>query len=207
MTLGPFAFASRRASQCSRLYRPGLLLTDDDFDRVSPLTNMTIAELLAFDVSCRSRRRVSSHRVVQGQAHPIIDLPYLTLQTRDAFLATDALTNARKNGYRPLAVASTSNGVETTATPLEIGSLICFGLELRLIEKACYFTHIDGTVPFCMIEGRQDIDTCAHAEQRLPPFGACPGREMPPVESLQAAQLPPRIQRAQVQENVSLTTK
>ncbi|SCZ99124.1 BZ3500_MvSof-1268-A1-R1_Chr7-1g09403 [Microbotryum saponariae] len=34
-------------------------------------------------------------------------LPYPTLQTRDAFLATDALINARKNGFRSLAVAST----------------------------------------------------------------------------------------------------
>ncbi|SCZ96948.1 BZ3500_MvSof-1268-A1-R1_Chr4-2g06883 [Microbotryum saponariae] len=65
-----------------------------------------------------------------------------TLQTRDAFLATDALINARKNGYRPLAVASTSNGVE-----------------LRFIEKACYFTHIDGTMPFRMIDGRQVIES------------------------------------------------
>ncbi|SCZ99574.1 BZ3500_MvSof-1268-A1-R1_Chr3-1g06113 [Microbotryum saponariae] len=43
-------------------------------------------------------------------------LPYATLQTRDAFLATDALINARKNGYRPLAVASTSK------EPLSIGA-------------------------------------------------------------------------------------
>ncbi|SCZ87359.1 BZ3500_MvSof-1268-A1-R1_Chr2-2g04825 [Microbotryum saponariae] len=59
-------------------------------------------------------------------------LPYATLQTRDAFLATDALINARKNGYRPLAVASTST---------------------------CYSTHlIDGTMPFRMIDGRQVIE-------------------------------------------------
>ncbi|SGY70309.1 BQ5605_C004g03137 [Microbotryum silenes-dioicae] len=101
---------------------------------------MTITKLLAFDGSCCSCRRMSSHRVVQGQAHPVIDLPYPTLQTRDAFLATDALINAHKNGYRPLAVALISNGVETTATPLEIGSLICFGLVCGMqlqMEKNC----------------------------------------------------------------------
>ncbi|SDA05358.1 BZ3501_MvSof-1269-A2-R1_Chr12-1g03342 [Microbotryum saponariae] len=68
-------------------------------------------------------------------------------------------------------------------------------------------------MPFRMIDGRQVIEslgpptttycptkdltscypderiisTCVHAEQRLPPFGACPGRETPPVEPLQAA--------------------
>ncbi|SGY31900.1 BQ5605_C002g01272 [Microbotryum silenes-dioicae] len=164
MTLGPFAFASRRASQCSRLYRSLVIFVitllvhimvgaDDDFDRVLPLTNMTFAELVAFDVSCRSRRRVSSHRVVQGQAHPVIDLPYPTLQTRDAFLATDQRTQewistvgrrvdkqygALAQRYRHFGLL---DGVETTATPLEIGSLICFGLvrgmQLRMEKNRC----------------------------------------------------------------------
>ncbi|SGZ31375.1 BQ5605_C044g12161 [Microbotryum silenes-dioicae] len=95
---------------------------DDDFDRLSPLTNMTIAELLAFGLSK--------------------DKP-----TQDVFLATDALIRISTFGrrvdkqYGALLVAHRSrhfgslDGVVTTATPLEIGSLICFdlkrGMQLR----------------------------------------------------------------------------
>ncbi|SGY63287.1 BQ5605_C007g04789 [Microbotryum silenes-dioicae] len=147
------------------------------------------------------------------------------------------------------------DGAVTAATPLEIGSLICFvpkrgmhslscdqtvygeealsiGIvttnhcnqdtlaslvllsnvvvqELRLIKKTCYSTHlIDGTMPFRMIDGRQVIEsTSAHAEQRFAAFGACPACEMPPAEPLQAAQMPPRKQGAQLQQKGSLTTK
>ncbi|SCZ98438.1 BZ3500_MvSof-1268-A1-R1_Chr7-1g09137 [Microbotryum saponariae] len=108
-----------------------------------------------------------------------------------------------------------------------IGSLICFGLKRgmhslscdqtaygeetlsigiakssRLIEQACYSTHlIDGTMPFRMIDGRQVIEslgppattyrsttdltscypderiisTCAHAEQRFAALRSVPG--------------------------------
>ncbi|SDA01527.1 BZ3500_MvSof-1268-A1-R1_Chr10-1g02755 [Microbotryum saponariae] len=80
-------------------------LNDDDFDRLSPLTNMTIAELLAFDVAPAD---ASLHiELSKGEPNQYSTLPYPTLQTRDAFLATDALINARKNGFRSLAVAST----------------------------------------------------------------------------------------------------
>ncbi|SGY66379.1 BQ5605_C004g02667 [Microbotryum silenes-dioicae] len=106
--------------------------------------------------------------------------------------------------------------------------------ELRLIKKTCYSTHlIDGTMPFRMIDGRQVIEslgpstttyrsttdltscypderlisTSAHAEQRFAAFGACPACEMPPAERLQAAQMPPRKQGAQLQQKRSLTTK
>ncbi|SGY17621.1 BQ5605_C015g07835 [Microbotryum silenes-dioicae] len=106
MTLGPFAFTSRRASQCSRRLYRSLVIFYDDFDRLSPLTNMAIAEL-AFG-------------------------------TRDVFLATDALIRISTFGrrvdkqYGALAQRSrhfgSLDGVVTTATPLEIGSLICFDL-------------------------------------------------------------------------------
>ncbi|SCZ98435.1 BZ3500_MvSof-1268-A1-R1_Chr7-1g09136 [Microbotryum saponariae] len=129
MTMGPHS-PSRRAS-CSRLYRSLVIfcdhfsaeahdnmipclfldedqdyyLNDDDFDRLSPLTNMTIAELLAFDVAPAD---ASLHiELSKDEPNQYSTLPYPTLQTRDAFLATDALINARKNGYRSLAVAST----------------------------------------------------------------------------------------------------
>ncbi|SGY45895.1 BQ5605_C001g00354 [Microbotryum silenes-dioicae] len=99
MTLGPFAFETRFA-----MLAP-VQVTNDDFDRLSPLTNMTIAELLAFDVAPAD----VSLRIELSKDEPnqYSTLPYPTLQTRDAFLATDALINARKNGYRSLAVAST----------------------------------------------------------------------------------------------------
>ncbi|SGY54971.1 BQ5605_C006g03941 [Microbotryum silenes-dioicae] len=131
IALGPFAFASKRASRCSRLNKslaifanhfssvahdemiPCLFLDedqdyylhDDDFDRLSPLTNITVAELLAFDVAPAD----SSLHVELSKDEPTqySNLPYPTLQTRDAFLATDALINARKQGYRSLAVGST----------------------------------------------------------------------------------------------------
>ncbi|SGY54137.1 BQ5605_C006g03844 [Microbotryum silenes-dioicae] len=94
---------------------------------------MPIAELLAFGVSCRSRRRVSLHRV-----------------TRDVFLATDALirisTFGRRVDKQYGALAQRSR---------HFGSLD--GVELRFIKKACYFTHIDGTMPFRMIDGRQNL--------------------------------------------------
>ncbi|SGY32816.1 BQ5605_C002g01414 [Microbotryum silenes-dioicae] len=131
MALGPFAFASKRASRCSRLNKslaifadhfssvahdemiPCLFLDedqdyylrDDDFDRLSPLTNMTVAELLAFDVAPAD---ASLHiELSKDEPTQYSTLPYPTLQTRDAFLATDALINARKKGYRSLAVGST----------------------------------------------------------------------------------------------------
>ncbi|SGY17570.1 BQ5605_C015g07822 [Microbotryum silenes-dioicae] len=131
MTLGPFAFASRRVSRCLRLSKslaifanhfssvahdemvPCLFLDedqdyylhDDDFDRLSPLTNMTVAELLAFDVAPAD---ASLHiELSKDEPTQYSNLPYPTLQTRDAFLATDALINARKKGYRSLAVGST----------------------------------------------------------------------------------------------------
>ncbi|SCZ96414.1 BZ3500_MvSof-1268-A1-R1_Chr8-2g10178 [Microbotryum saponariae] len=129
MTLGPHS-PSRRAS-CSRLYRSLVIfcnhfsaeahdnmipclfldedqdyyLNDDDFDRLSPLTNMTIAELLAFDVAPAD---ASLHiELSKDEPNQYSTLPYPTLQTRDAFLATDALINAPNNGFRSLAVAST----------------------------------------------------------------------------------------------------
>ncbi|SCZ88275.1 BZ3500_MvSof-1268-A1-R1_Chr10-2g02903 [Microbotryum saponariae] len=87
-------------------------------------------------------------------------LPYPTLQTRDAFLATDALINARKNGYRPLAVGPSRRQAE-----------------LRLIEQACYSTHlIDGTMPFRMIDGRQVIESLGP-----PTTTYCPTRTLPHV--------------------------
>ncbi|SGZ28014.1 BQ5605_C026g10251 [Microbotryum silenes-dioicae] len=136
MALGPFAFASKRASRCSRLNKslaifanhfssvavresshdemiPCLFLDedqdyylhDDDFDRLSPLTNMTVAKLLAFDVAPAD---ASLHiELSKDEPTQYSTLPYPTLQTRDAFLATDALINARKKGYRSLAVGST----------------------------------------------------------------------------------------------------
>ncbi|SGZ31148.1 BQ5605_C047g12319 [Microbotryum silenes-dioicae] len=131
IALGPFAFASKRASRCSRLNKslaifanhfssvahdemiPCLFLDedqdyylhDDDFDRLSPLTNMTVAELLAFDVAPAD---ASLHiELSKDEPTQYSNLPYPTLQTRDAFLATDALINARKKGYRSLAVGST----------------------------------------------------------------------------------------------------
>ncbi|SCZ94205.1 BZ3500_MvSof-1268-A1-R1_Chr12-2g03761 [Microbotryum saponariae] len=159
---------------------------------------MTIAELHAFDVapadaSLRTELRVSRHRCSDQRTQEWISTFGRRVDKQYGALAQ------RSRHFGSL------DGVVTTATPLEIGSLICFGLKRASPhEQACYSTHlIDGTMPFRMIDGRQVIDTCAHAEQRLPPFGACPGREMPPVESLQAAQLPPRIQRGQVQENGS----
>ncbi|SGY19779.1 BQ5605_C017g08308 [Microbotryum silenes-dioicae] len=103
------------------------------------------------------------------------------------------------------------DGAVTAATPLEIGSLICFGLkcgmhslscdqtvygeealsigivttnhsnqdtlaslvllsnvvvqELRFIEKAYYFIHIDGTMPFRMIDGRQQKGSLTTKQQ------------------------------------------
>ncbi|SCZ91530.1 BZ3500_MvSof-1268-A1-R1_Chr1-2g01469 [Microbotryum saponariae] len=69
-------------------------LNDDDFDRLSPLTNTTIGELLGFDLSKDEPTQYST-------------LPYPTLQTRDTCLATDPLINARRNEHRSLAVAST----------------------------------------------------------------------------------------------------
>ncbi|SGY22639.1 BQ5605_C019g08833 [Microbotryum silenes-dioicae] len=131
IALGPFAFASKRALRCSRLNKslaifanhfssvahnemlPCLFLDedqdyylhDDDFDRLSPLTNMTVAELLAFDVAPGD---ASLHiELSKDEPTQYSNSPYPTLQTRDAFLATDALINARKKGYRSLAVGST----------------------------------------------------------------------------------------------------
>ncbi|KDE05129.1 hypothetical protein MVLG_04471 [Microbotryum lychnidis-dioicae p1A1 Lamole] len=80
-------------------------LNDDDFDRLSPLTNKTIAELLAFDVAPADVSLCIE--LSKDEPNQYSTLPYPTLQIRDAFLATDALINARKNGYRSLAVALT----------------------------------------------------------------------------------------------------
>ncbi|KDE05933.1 hypothetical protein MVLG_03745 [Microbotryum lychnidis-dioicae p1A1 Lamole] len=86
---------------CNRDY----YLNDDDFDRSSLLTNMTVAELLAFDVAPAD---ASLHiELSKDEPTQYSTLTYPTLQTRDAFLATDALINARKKGYRSLAVGST----------------------------------------------------------------------------------------------------
>ncbi|KDE03861.1 hypothetical protein MVLG_05683 [Microbotryum lychnidis-dioicae p1A1 Lamole] len=80
-------------------------LHDDDFDRLLPLTNVTVAELLAFDVAPAD---ASLHiELSKDEPTQYSTLPYPTLQTRDTFLATDALINARKKGYRSLAVGST----------------------------------------------------------------------------------------------------
>ncbi|SCZ90312.1 BZ3500_MvSof-1268-A1-R1_Chr1-3g01910 [Microbotryum saponariae] len=118
---------------------------------------MTIAELLAFDVSCRSRRRVSSHRVVQRQAHPVIDLPYPTLQTRR--VSRHRCSDQRTQEW----ISTFGRRVDKQYGALarryrHFGSLD--GVELRLIEQACYSTHlIDGTMPFHMIDGRQVIES------------------------------------------------
>ncbi|SGY12893.1 BQ5605_C011g06646 [Microbotryum silenes-dioicae] len=139
-------------------------LNDDEFDRLSPLTNMTVK---------------------LPSSSPSMSLPP-TPQRYPHFGSLD--------------------GAVTAATPLGIGSLICFGLkcgmhslscdqtaygeealsigivttnqcnqdtlaslvllsnvvvqELRLIKKTCYSTHlIDGTIPFRMIDGRQVIES------------------------------------------------
>ncbi|SGZ32184.1 BQ5605_C043g12106 [Microbotryum silenes-dioicae] len=121
MALGPFAFASKRASRCSRLNKslaifgnhfssvahdemiPCLFLdedqdyylNDDEFDRLSPLTNMTVK---------------------LPSSSPSMSLPP-TPQRYPHFGSLD--------------------GAVTAATPLGIGSLICFGLKCGMHSLSC----------------------------------------------------------------------
>ncbi|SCZ94240.1 BZ3500_MvSof-1268-A1-R1_Chr12-2g03775 [Microbotryum saponariae] len=93
MTMGPHS-PSRRAS-CSRLYGSLVIFCN----------HFSAEALLAFDVAPAD---ASLHiELSKEEPNQYSTLPYPTLQTRDAFLATDALINARKNGFRSLAVAST----------------------------------------------------------------------------------------------------
>ncbi|SGY53519.1 BQ5605_C006g03768 [Microbotryum silenes-dioicae] len=118
------------------------------------------------------------------------------------------------------------DGAVTAATPLEIGSLICFGLKCGMHSLSCDQT-VYGEEALSIGIGTRQSDTkplqprharlvgstlkCrprAHMPSKdLPPFGACPACEMPPAEPLQAAQMPPRKQGAQLQQKGSLTTK
>ncbi|SGY17688.1 BQ5605_C015g07857 [Microbotryum silenes-dioicae] len=113
------------------------------------------------------------------------------------------------------------DGAVTAATPLEIGSRICFGLKCGMHSLSCDQT-VYGEEALSIQSDNKPLQPryarlvgstlkCrprAHMPSKdLPPFGACPACEMPPAEPLQAAQMPPRKQGAQVQQKGSLTTK
>ncbi|SGY72860.1 BQ5605_C005g03221 [Microbotryum silenes-dioicae] len=117
------------------------------------------------------------------------------------------------------------DGAVTAATPLEIGSLICFGLKCGMHSLSCDQTVYGeealsigiGTLfdnkplqprHIRLVGSTLKCRPRAHMPSKgLPPFGACPACEMPPAEPLQAAQMPPRKQGAQLQQKGSLRTK
>ncbi|SGY17370.1 BQ5605_C015g07763 [Microbotryum silenes-dioicae] len=88
--------------------------------------NMMIAELLAFQ--CRSRRRVSSHRVVQRRAHPVLDLIIYSMPLRrqtashDQSVATSSCSTQGRpmessdptRGEAGVGVSNTEEGRSTT---------------------------------------------------------------------------------------------
>ncbi|SGY17624.1 BQ5605_C015g07837 [Microbotryum silenes-dioicae] len=151
--------------------------------------NMMIAELLAFQ--CRSRRRVSSHRVDQRQAHPVLDLVIYSRPLRrqtashDQSVATSSCSTQGRpvessdptRGEAGVGISNTKEGRSTAH------SCVLKGLVQSMGPSRC--EDMTGTTrSFCWTGGDQmtralttheDSDEYGALAQRYPHFGSLDG--------------------------------